>query len=74
MSKNLVALTRDQIAYSLALIDSHIEKLTTAREASHSGVDQFVLDSALINYNEIAAELRSHLPVPEPVLRPVTPA
>jgi hypothetical protein len=63
MPKNLVALTSDQIRYTLALIESHTEKLATTREASHSGVDQFVLDSALITYREIADELSTHLPV-----------
>lgn len=74
MSKNLVALDQNQIVHLIALVEAHTETLTSRLQTTHSGADQFMIQSALTTYGEAAAELRSHLPVPEPVAQPTVQA
>lgn len=65
-----LTLTDTQVKNLLAIVEAQTENLRTMRDASHSGVDQVLFNSAVIDCEMLTEALREQVPVelhPEPL-------
>lgn len=67
MSEKLIAFTDEEITFAVSALKYTGTKLQEQHDASHSGVDQLLINSWIISTTEMLAKFESLVPTPEPV-------
>ena len=63
-------LSRDQTALLMTILNHQIKTLRERHDASYSGVDQLLYNSAIIEVKELRDHVRSRVPMPVPSFEP----
>jgi hypothetical protein len=66
MSEKLIGFTDDEIAFAVSVLKYTGTKLKEQHDASHSGVDQLLINSWAISTSELLSKFEVLLPTPEP--------
>jgi hypothetical protein len=67
MNTNL-DLSKDQTDLLMTILNQQIKTLQEKHDASYSGVDQLLYNSAIIGVTELRDHVRSRVPMPAPSL------
>ena len=59
-------LSTEQASLLLTVLNNQIKTLQERHDASYSGVDQLLINSAIINVTELRDHARSRVPMPMP--------
>jgi len=68
MSEKLIGFTDNEIAFASSVLKFAKKKLQENHDESHSGVDQLLINSWIIDTGELLSKFEALLPVPEPVI------
>jgi hypothetical protein len=68
MSEKLIGFTDDEIKFATSVLEFARTKLQEQHDASHSGVDQLIINSWVISTIELLSKFEANLPEPEPVI------
>jgi hypothetical protein len=66
MSEKLIAFTDEEITFAVSALKYTGTKLQEQHDASHSGVDQLLINGWIISTTEMLAKFESLVPTPEP--------
>jgi hypothetical protein len=66
MSEKLIGFTDDEIKFATSVLEFARTKLQEQHDASHSGVDQLIINSWVISTIELLSKFEVLLPTPEP--------
>jgi hypothetical protein len=69
MSEKLIGFTDDEIKFATSVLEFARTKLQEQHDASHSGVEQLIINSWIISTIELLSKfVEANLPEPEPVI------
>jgi hypothetical protein len=66
MSEKLIGFADDEIKFATSVLEFARTKLQEQHDASHSGVDQLLINSWIISTIELLSKFEVLLPTPEP--------
>ena len=66
MSEKLIAFTDEEITFAVSALKYTGTKLQEQHDASHSGVDQLLINSWIISTSKLLTKFESLMPTPEP--------
>jgi len=66
MSEKLIGFADDEIKFATSVLEFARTKLQEQHDASHSGVDQLLINSWIISTIELLSKFEALLPTPEP--------
>jgi len=64
--KTLIGFTEEEIRFATSLIEFARTKLQENHDASHSGVDQLLINSWILSTSELLGKFEEHLPIVKP--------
>jgi hypothetical protein len=67
MGKTLIGFTDEELTFATSMIEFAKTKLQERHDESHSGVDQFLINSWIISASELLTKFEEVAPKPEPV-------
>jgi hypothetical protein len=66
MSEKLIGFTDEEITFAVSALEYTKTKLQEQHDASHSGVDQLLINGWIISTSEMLTKFASLMPTPEP--------